>query len=163
GDHAPPAPALSQARDSGEAAVLSRDYLRQPLEAARCLEAGGLLIEAIAIYEAQGRLETAGDLDSRLGQGDAAIQADRSASDKFREAGDILSSAMLLCEKIGAPEEAIVLYSAAWPASGQAEPCLKALFAWLGRLGRHEDALRYLRKLREDSVPPTMALPLATV
>ena len=50
-----PKPASANALERGrfyrEAAILYRDHLKNPLKAAQCLENGGLIAEAVVIYE----------------------------------------------------------------------------------------------------------------
>jgi len=71
-----------------EAAVLYRERLKRPLDAARCLERGGLLDEAAELYIEQGMMEQAADLYYRLERPDEAERLLR----KFGRATDSLGS-----------------------------------------------------------------------
>lgn len=153
GDHASAAATLAQGRHHREAAVLYRDHLKQPLAAARCLEEGGLVAEAIAIYEAEGQHLAAGDLYARIDRQEEAVVAYRRAAEKLKHDGNHLAAARVLETKVEAPDEALALLAAAWPWSDQAVACLGARFDLLGRLGRHDDAKRLVAALRQASAP----------
>jgi tetratricopeptide (TPR) repeat protein len=158
GDLRAAADALCEGRHYREAAVLYRDRLRQPLQAAQCLEKGGLLVEAIALYETEGRWETAGDLYARLDRRDDAARAWRQAVSRHNDKGDPLSAGRLLEGKLAAPADALALWESTWPWSHQAGPCLDARFDLLGRLGRHEDANALVARLRDEPLPPSRIL-----
>lgn len=163
GDFAAAAAALIQGRHYREAAVLYRDRLHRPLEAARCLKEGGLLLEATAIYQAEGEFETAGDLYARLDRPQEAEQAYRRAANKLCVAGDLLAAAHLLEEKVRADDEALTLLSAAWPDSRQAPQCLHAKFDLLARLGRHEQAEHEVAAFRQAATPAPRVAALTRV
>ena len=163
GDYQNAAGALAAGRHWREAAALYRQRLHRPREAARCLEQGGLWTEAIALYEELGEHETAGDLYARLGQRESADGQYRTAVIRCRQGGDLISAARLLDEKLFAADEAIAELSSGWPDSSQAAPCLRGVFRLLGRLGRHEDARRWIDELRGGQAPPAVQVPLVEI
>jgi tetratricopeptide (TPR) repeat protein len=152
-DIAAAAAVLVQGKYFREAAVLFRNRLNQPLEAARCLERAGSWTEAVAIYESLSEFEMAGDLYTRLEMPAEAETAYRKAIAKLRRAGDDLAAAQMLENKLKAHDEALELLASTWPWSPQADQCLKARFSLLGRLARHHDARNLVASLRES--PPT--------
>jgi hypothetical protein len=141
--------------------VLYKEYLHNPGQAAKCLEAGGLLPEAIEIYWEMQEFEKAGDLYATMGNADAAAAAYQRAVDKCLKSKDHLRAAWLLEYRIQAPDEALDILWNAWPVSPQAPTCLKEHFSLLARQGRHADALRRTEELR--ACPKDRAVPLTEV
>jgi hypothetical protein len=123
------------------------------MEAARCLERGGLWTEAVALYEELAEFEKAGDLCRRLEQEDAAVAFYERAVIHHR-GNRVLVAAAILVGKLDRPDEALALLDAAWPYSGQAGECLRESFRLRGQLGRHEESQLRLRHLREDVLSP---------
>lgn len=161
GDFRAAADALAEGKHFREAAVLYRDKLRQPMQAAACLEKGGLLLEAIAIYDEEGQHETAGDLFARIERPEDAAALWRKAAQKHRDRGDVLAAGKLLEGKLAVPDEALALYESAWPWSHQAGPCLDARFALLGRLGRHDASRQLVARFLRENLPSSRAVLLA--
>jgi len=154
GDYHAAANVLRQGKHYRQAAAMYKDHLHNPAEAARCLEDGGLLIDAIAIYSELGRFEKIGDLYTTLDDAEAAEQAYRKALAAMRSADDLLAAATLLETKMARPDEALDVLAEAWPQSRQAEACLTARFALLGRLGKHDQTEAIVRDMpRSDDVP----------
>lgn len=153
GDLNSAATTLISGRFYREAAVLYRDKLKRPLDAARCLEQGGLLLEAIPLYRQQGQIETVGDLYRRLEEHDEADAAYRDAVEKALGKYDYLDAARLLQDKLDLPHEALATLDAGWPHTQQARRCLDASFSLLTKLGRHEETILRIRKLREAPLP----------
>ena len=140
GDYPAAADALRQGRHYREAAALYRDKLNDLASAAACLEAGGLLTEAIDLYLSFDQFEKAGDLSARIDRPGDAGRWWRRAVDQRVADGDRLGAAKLLDEKLAAPDEAVTVLREGWPHAPQSAACLQALFDLLGRAGRHEDA-----------------------
>jgi hypothetical protein len=163
GDFAGAANALRQGRFFREAAVLYRDRLRQPLVAAECLEAGGLLEEAIEIFLTLKLYERVGDLHRRLGYETAAEEAYRAAVAELRARRDTLAAARLLDGKLGRVDEALELLLAEWPYGAQAGLCLGETFVLLGREARHDEAARRVDALARDASRDSHARALADV
>ncbi len=155
GDLRMAAATLKAGRHFREAAVLYRQRLAQPEEAARCLEEGGLWIEAIGLYEELGEFEKVGDLYSQLEQPDPAREAYGRAVSKHRRDHDYLTAAKILETKLDDCDGAAECLDAGWPASRQASQCLEALFQLLGRHGRHKAASDKVAELRRQ--PPSDA------
>ena len=157
GDLNTAATTLVNGRFYREAAVLYRDKLNRPLDAAHCLEQGGLLLEAIPIYRQQGQIEKVGDLYRRLEDHEQADSAYREVVESTLARHDHLDAARLLQEKLDAPEEALAALDAGWPESPQARSCLKNSFTLLAKLGRHDDTVQRIRGLRQSPLSPHRA------
>ncbi len=145
------AAALKQGRYFREAALLYRDKLQQPHQAALCLEEGGLLGEAIEEYEKISEFEKAGDLYRQLEQMEDAERSYRKVVDECLRSDNILKAAELLDKKIEAIDEALRALDRAWPGSRQAAACLKESFAVRARLGRHDQTHQKIAVLQEIS------------
>ncbi|HEV7406104.1 MAG TPA: hypothetical protein VGO11_24370 [Chthoniobacteraceae bacterium] len=163
GDLSAAAAVLKEGRFFAEAAALYRDHLHQSRVAAECYVAGGLFAEAIAIYEVEKAFLEIGDLQRRLENEPAAAIAFRRAVAEKMGAQDYLTAALLLEDRLRAPDEALAVLAAGWPDSNQAAQCLTAEFSLLGRLGRHEAARRRLDALAELPAPSRQRLDLAEV
>jgi tetratricopeptide (TPR) repeat protein len=163
GDLSAAATVLREGRLFAEAAALYRDHLHQTRAAAECYVAGGFFAEAIAIFEKEGAFLELGDLHRRLENEPAAEIAFRKAIEVKVQALDFMAAAVLLEERLSAPDEALALLGKGWPGSPQAALCLAANFALLGRLGRHEAARHRLSALSEATPPTPQALELADV
>ncbi len=157
--------AVAALRDGGhfrEAAAILRDRLNRPIAAAECLEKGGILAEAIEIYVAGARFEKAGELERRLGREDEARRHFRSAVDQLRERRELVGAARILDRQLAASDEALALLASGWPASSQAESCLREELRLLASKGREAEALRRIAQLRDETVVPAIT-PLARV
>ena len=148
GDWTAAARTLADGGHHREAAIIYDERLKRPLEATKCLENGGLLTEAIVIYEKLEMHEKIGDLYSQLEQSVKAEQAYRRAVDARRANADRLAAASLLETKLHAPLEAWDELAGGWPASPQAEHCLREAFAWTER---HHDSDRAKQFLHDAS------------
>src|SRR5690606_4024888 len=93
GDIDSAASARRTGRHARDAAVLYRDKLRKPQEAAKCLEEGGLIADAIPLYEQLGNHLKAGELYERLERPEDAEGAYRRAADQLVQAGDLVRAA----------------------------------------------------------------------
>jgi tetratricopeptide (TPR) repeat protein len=154
GDWAAAANALEQGRHYREAAVLYREHLHNPLKAAECLERGGLLAEAAPAYEELAMFEKAGDLYARIERPDDAARCYRTQVQTLTIRHDFPAAARLLETKLAAPDEALDVLTAAWPASDSSGVCLNESFRLLARLARHDEASARVRRLRTGP-PPT--------
>jgi len=143
-----------------EAAVLYKKRLDRPLDAARCLEQGGLWTEAIGLYDELGEHEQAGDIHTRLAQVDQAHLQYRKAVDLRRADDDLLSAARLLEHKLDAIDEAVMELSSGWPDATQADQCVRQVFQIFSRAGRHDEATQWINRFRQDPVPKRNRLPL---
>lgn len=126
-----------------EAAVLYHDRLKNPLEAARCLEKGRLWSEALLAYEELREFEKAGDLSQTLDQEEDASRLYRLAVSAAAARDDMLTAARVLDQKLRFPDEALEHLRRGWTLR-QAASCVAETFRLLGRLGRHEEAGREL-------------------
>lgn len=137
-----------------EAAVLFRDKLKRPHDAAKCLEQGGLLHEAIEIYDELQQHVKVAELYTQLQQLEDARQAYCRAVDERLKHGDRMTAARLLEEKLYDADNALAVLEAGWPDSGQARDCLDESFRLLARLGRHDRAAERVLQLRDDPPGP---------
>ncbi|MBI3890569.1 MAG: hypothetical protein HY303_03460, partial [Candidatus Wallbacteria bacterium] len=102
----------------------------------------------------EGQHLQAGLLYQRLERAREAEEAFRAAAEMLAAQGNLLGAAQLLETKLAAPEEALVLLASGWPASAQASKCLVERLNLLGRLRRHDEALRLLPRLAAEQLPP---------
>ena len=70
----------------------------------------------------------------------------------FLAKGDIFNAADLLEHRLRVPEEALELLLGTWPSSLQAASCIGVTFQLLGRLGRHETALKRIALIAMDDL-----------
>ncbi len=145
--------ALKAGRHWQEAAVLYRDKLNQPREAAKCLADGGLLSEAIVAYEELGEFETVGDLYRTLDDEERAMTAYEKAASSQSSRQQWREAARILEVKLKRPDAALQTLEAAWPGDNAAQACLKEKFDLLSRLGRFDDVRSRVLTLRDESLP----------
>ena len=139
-----------------EAAVLYRDRLKQPLEAARCLEQGRMWAEALEAYEKLEEFEKAGDLAHKLDQPEDAERLYRSAAALAQRRDDSLTAARLLEVKLHVPDEALDQLLRGWKSTSQSKACIGEAYRLFGRLGRHEAARQQLERFAEPECSPVL-------
>ncbi|MDP9173721.1 MAG: tetratricopeptide repeat protein [Planctomycetota bacterium] len=161
GDFTAAAHALRAGGHHREAAALFRDPLRNLRAAAESLEEGGLLIEAVAVYEELKNWVRAGEVYEKLHRAEDAQRCFRAAVEEHIGRGEALSAAGLLEKKLLAPEEALQLLLAAWPAQDFSGLCLAESFELMGRMGQHEQAAARVRTVMQQEIGPRFTLPLA--
>ncbi|HXE52909.1 MAG TPA: hypothetical protein VN541_07845 [Tepidisphaeraceae bacterium] len=122
-------------------------------EAAECLELGGLLTEAVTLYEQLGLWEKAGDVHAKLDRRDDADRCYRLQVEAHVQHADFVSAAHVLESKLAVPDDALAMLVSVGPTSRSWGTCLRAAFQLMGRLGRHEQAGIFVRKLRENRAP----------
>lgn len=133
-----------------EVAVLYKERLKQPLEAAKCLEQGRLWAEALQLYAELAEFEKAGDLATRLEQDDEATRYYREAERVARTRNDYITAARLLELKLSASDEAADCLIAGCKSPYQGRQCLGELFRLFARLGRHDAAFELVHRFREE-------------
>ena len=148
GDIRGSAGALERGRFYREAAVLYRDRLKEPLEAAACLERGGLLSEAAAMYELYRQFEQAGDLYVWLEQPEEARRLWLMAADDLEQRQEWIKAASLREKKLEEPEQAVECLRRGWTHSAQPVRCLTELFDLFARQGMGDRAPGEIRRLR---------------
>ncbi len=169
GDHSTAAQTLADGRHYREAALIYEQRLHNPRQAAKCLEHGGLLHEAIEIYRKLNEYETMGDLYRRLEQPELADEAYEHALEALLKAGNYLGGAELCQNKLQSLERALDTLEAGWQAStNQRQSCFLRSFELLGQASQHERAHRFLitalNKAAESSISvPTFVPDLATI
>ncbi|WP_254512550.1 tetratricopeptide repeat protein [Anatilimnocola floriformis] len=149
GDFLAAASALAAGEHWREAAVLYRDRLNQPKKAAECLERGGLLHEAIALYEPLREFEKIGDLYLRLEQKEEAITAWRQAAQAAEGNREYFKAAHLFENKIGLPQEAEQVLQRSWHSGHQLRESLEKLFELYLRQQWHDRAHQRIAQLRD--------------
>ncbi len=159
-DYAASANTLAAGKYWREAAVLYRNKLGQPVNAARCLEQGGLLTEAIEIYVEHKMFEHAGDLSARLEQPLAARQWWSRAIDDFTSKEDYFAAAKLAETKLAEPYSALSLLDIGL-LTKQAEKCLTESFRLLAQLGEHAETAERITHWRDADKTTHSKLPPA--
>jgi tetratricopeptide (TPR) repeat protein len=146
GDWHAAAGALVRGKRFQEAARIYEEKLNNKPLAAKCLEDGGLLAEAVLLYADLERHEKCGDLLRLLGrERDAVAAYNRALSDST----DRIHDARILYEKLHQPGLAVAVLASGWPSSTQARACLETHFEYLHRLEAHDDALALAMQLGE--------------
>ncbi|MBS0202666.1 MAG: hypothetical protein JSS49_07175 [Planctomycetes bacterium] len=149
GDLQSAAGALESGLHYREAAVLYRDRLKRPTDAARCLERGGLLDEAAELYIELGMMENAADLYVRLERQDEAVRLLRNWAAQLEHQGDHLRASEVLHLKLNDVDDALRVLDAGWDQQAtQSEACLKQTFAVLKQHSRHDETLSRVRQYR---------------
>ena len=150
GDLVSAAGALESGHHYREAAVIWRDKLKRPLEAARCLERAGFLDQAANLYIETGNFEKAAEIYVRLGRPDEAEQLLRNWVESLLSRGDYLAASRILLDKLNDIDGALQALFLGWPSSPMALECLKQSFQSLGTNARHEQALSLVAKLKDQ-------------
>jgi tetratricopeptide (TPR) repeat protein len=150
GDLESAAMALAGGHHYREAALIYRDRLNRKLDAAKCLENGGLLSEAIEQYEELKQYEKVGDLHTKLSDLDKAGDAYRRAAGRARLDDDFLTAARIWEDKLADPSQAAAELRAGWPNSVQAIECVRQLFELYGREGEHAAAHRQVHEIGRE-------------
>jgi hypothetical protein len=163
GDNHAAARTLEEGGHFLEAAALHRDRLKQPLEAARCLERGGVLHQAIEIYEQHAWFEDAAKLHEKLDQTDAARDCWSKSIKQARSNRNYLHAAKLTHEKLDEPDQALVILRSGWDQSIQPQDCLSEWFRLSGELGEHELAASHAKDLGREAHLATKASGLVKV
>lgn len=152
GDYHAAAQALEQGRHFHDAAAVYLDQLDRPLDAARCLERGGLLSEAIEIFARHDEMETVGGLYLRLEDEEAARAAFVQAAEGYVRKGHRLEAARVFRSHVHDTERALTVLWEAWPDSSQNESCLETYFSILGESGEHRRARQSVEQLRTADI-----------
>lgn len=160
GDLAGAADALKQGKFFREAALLYEKKLHNPLAAAACYAEGGLIAEALALYEAHGRWLDAADLHAKLGDREAERAAVRRMVEQHQASGDTIAAACLLETRLDAPSEALALLAATWPHGKNALVCLEERFELLARRRDPEESCELITFLAGENPPPHVHVPL---
>lgn len=146
------AAALENGQHYREAAVLYRDRLNRPVDAAKCLERAGLLDEAASIFVDEGMFERAAELYVRLGRPEEAERLLRSFADQLISNGDFRNASRIFHDKLDDVDAALATLELAWPSSPMALACLDESFAMMGLHARHESATNRIADLRDSQV-----------
>ena len=147
------ADALKLGRHFREAALLYRDYVSNPAEAAECFWEAGEFDDAEKLFTELRHYERLGELFARIGRRDRSRWAYRKAADHAFQLKDLLKASRLLLDHLGEHEQALNLLRGGWPFSEKAKECVREEYAILARHGRHEEALTRLDDLIADCPP----------
>lgn len=151
------AKALVQGGFFREAAALYRDYLNRHLPAAECLVQGGLLLEAIEIYKELEMFEKVGDLYGKLEQMDLARTYYRKSVQLAQQQNELLKAAVILEDKLNAPDEALRLLYRGWNGYNRAADHLEQYFEVVSRHTPEQLPL-HIRKVYQKSNPEQLTL-----
>ncbi|MEZ5300990.1 MAG: hypothetical protein R3F11_10120, partial [Verrucomicrobiales bacterium] len=133
------ASALEQGRFFREAALIYRDHLNRPLDAATCFRRAGMIDEAAAMLEGSEKFEMLGDLYRELGRDADAAAAYRREVARLVARLESVPAARLIETKLAAPDEALALLRDR-SALRLAPDCVREEFALLDRLARPDAA-----------------------
>ncbi|WP_395737184.1 hypothetical protein [Prosthecobacter sp.] len=148
GDWHSAAGALARGRRHQEAAKIYLTKLNNKPLAAKCLEDGGLLADAVLLYGELGQHEKCGDLLRQMGHEREAVAAYHAA---IKHSGDRLNDARILFEKLQQHGLAISVLASGYPHSSQASQCLERHFDYLARLDAAPEALALSRSLSDPA------------
>ena len=152
GDLVCAAGALESGRHFREAAIIYRDKLKRPVDAAKCLERGGLLDEAAEMYVEIRQFEKAAEIYVRLERHGEAEQLFRQCVAEFISHRDFIDAGRVLHDKLNDIDGALHALVLGWPSSPVALNCLKRIFEIQGKHARHDEARSLISKLRNDPV-----------
>jgi hypothetical protein len=137
--------------DSGpEAAIVYRDHLRNPVQAAHCFVEARLLHEAIVIYEKHALYAEIAALYRKIGKEDRAVAALRRWVKSLLDRSDRLHAAEVLITHLHEREEALALLESAWPTGPDALPCMHRAFELYGQAAQHAAAHQLLDRIRKE-------------
>ena len=165
GDLNSAAAVLTLGRHFREAAVLYRDRLNNPIQAARCLEQGGLLQEAAQLYEQQKRFEDAGLLYRRLEDEEEAVRCFELEIEECRRKSDYVRGAQLCEQRLNLPLRALEMLAETWwrTDASRVQGTLTTYFEMAGRHGLGDRAKQALRNVRSKSELRAVLQPVARV
>ncbi|WP_395743687.1 hypothetical protein [Prosthecobacter sp.] len=148
GDWHSAAGALARGRRHQEAARIYLTKLNNKPLAAKCLEDGGLIADAVLLYAELGQHEKCGDLLRQIGREREAVAAFQEA---IKNSSDRLHDARILFEKLDQHGLAISVLASGYPHSSQASQCLERHFEYLQRMDATSDALTLSRSLADPA------------
>lgn len=154
GDIPAAAATLAAGRHFREAAVLYRDRLHNPVLAARCLEQGGLLTEAAAIFETQKLFEEAGAIYERLMEHEEAVRCFEQEIAASLLKQDLERAAQLAEVRLADPSRAFEILRGWRLIPPKAKTCLSTLFRLAAQHGWSERVageLAVIRSSKDDS------------
>lgn len=146
GDWHGAAGALVRGRKFQDAARIYITRLNNKPQAAKCLEDGGLLADAVLLYAELGQHEKCGDLFRLLGREHEAVAAYKEA---IKGGHNRLEDARILFDKLRQPQLALAVLASGYPSSIHARACLEKQFEYLGKMGATGDALALAAGLAE--------------
>ncbi|WP_038164076.1 hypothetical protein [Verrucomicrobium sp. BvORR106] len=147
GDLSTAAIVLKNGGHHAEAAVIFRDHLHRPLEAAECFALGGQIAEAVKLYEEGRRWDKLAALYGELQQLDKMREAYRTWIAELVRADDLLQAASLTLNELQDRDGALKLLEGAWPTSRLAMNCIERALELRGAAGEHHEATRLLESL----------------
>jgi len=135
---------LARGKRHQEAAHIYLTKLNNKVLAAKCLEDGGLLADAVLLYGELAQHEKCGDLLRQLGREREAVASYHAA---IQGSNDRLHDARILFDKLQQHGLALNVLASGYPGSNQAAECLERQFDYLARLDAGTDALSLARSL----------------
>jgi tetratricopeptide (TPR) repeat protein len=140
---------LKQGKHFREAALMHRDYLNEPVEAANCFAKAGMIQDAAVIYAERQMFVELGDMYARVEDRERARHAYERAVDKEVAAGHRVKAAELSESKLGDPEKAWSILEVPCKRVDPDLNCIRVGFDLMARHQWHQrshellDALRY--------------------
>lgn len=147
GDLSTAAIVLKNGGHHAEAAVIFRDHLHRPLEAAECFALGGQIAEAVKLYEEGRRWDKLASLYGELGEEKKMREAYQTWIAELVRADDLLQAASLTLNELQDRPGALKLLEGAWPTSRLAMNCIERALELRGAAGEHHEATRLLESL----------------
>ncbi len=145
-----------------EAAVLYKEKLFRPREAAQCLEKGGLLHDAVEIYTELGNFEKVGNLHSSLEDQEAADNAYCREVEKYLATKNYVQAARILDDRLDNPSEAIIVLETGWSGTSHVKKCLQKSFEIQARLGQHDAVKTLIHQFSEESYQRSRAVAIVS-
>lgn len=146
-----------------EAALLYRDHLHNPMEAARCFVEARMIQDAVEIYRRAEAFEKLGDLYRKLGEEEKANAAFREWAERLKSEKKFTDAADVLHDRLSAREEALALLESAWPDHPDTRRCLQKCLAMRGAHGEHDQAAALVRRLAGGPFPGNARMELLQV
>lgn len=146
-----------------EAATLYLNHLKLPLEAARCYEVGGLLLEAIKIYKEQEKFEKTGDLLMQLSRKDSAQEYYQLATENSLRNKDFLDAARIQYDKSNNPDAACDTLVLGWQENYNGVKCLNRYLQISNDLDKEGLAEKIDRIYAEKTAPAQQEVLLDTL
>lgn len=159
GDMHSAANVLKQGKHFREAAILLRDHLHNKSAAAQCFEEGGLLQDAIGLYDELGNHRDLGRVYRKMGNEAAASAAFRKAVAELTESGNRILAARILDTDLSARDEALTLLDQSWPSSNQAIASLEVYLEICRRDNLDEIVRKRLQRFRREAIPTNLFMP----
>jgi tetratricopeptide (TPR) repeat protein len=147
GDLSTAAIVLKNGGHAAEAALLYRDHLHRPLEAAGCFVEAGQYLEAVKLYEEGKRWDRLAALYRRMEDAEKAAAAFEIWIQELLRSDDPRQAAEILRNELKDRKRALEILEGAWPSSRQAVACIETALTLRAETGEHEESIRLVKSL----------------